>query len=425
MALPHDHAGRPVDTEDIAVTGTAKSSLLFRPRASLISLGCAAAADCRYRISRDIFKSGDFESKRIWALVAGVGDVEGAVLSPYARWTELAIYDGTLGKFALNKTSPLKGVRDIKLTGHVTELVTNGGFESAEVGGVPPGWTENLVGGSTITEDAVEYDTGAKSQVFANAAGGAGTTLFQQFAVTAEKLHGIIVALYGDGVSGMRCKVVDDASGEYLTSAGAWQAGAAYVLTQAAAAWARAEIPFVAKAAATTVTITAECIANNGAGNVDSVGCSLIENELIQQSFIPVITSKTMELVINHKESAVPSGLAVALQPAADPTKYMQSDGTTWNTTEYWAPIVGALTSTKFTRAFTPDFSGPLLMRIRAMSLGGLTAQIDDVYTWELALDTDVLHTGGDIHVLMDQAGRVSAKSVAGTATLSIATLIP
>jgi len=417
--------GRPVDGETIAVTTTAKVSTLFRPRTSMIRLTADTTGDMRYRISRDIFKSGDFESKNIWALVSAVGDVEGALLSSYSRWAEIPIYDGVAGKFVLNKTSPLSGVRDIKLTGNTTEAVTNGGFETAEVGSIPPGWTENLVGGGTIAEDLAEFDTGLASQVFTAGAGGVGTTLYQQITVTAEKLYGFICSLYGDAASGMDIQVVDDASGEYLTSLGAWQAGAAKVLTQTAAAWARAEIPFVAKAGATTLTITVAVVANNGTGNVDSVGCSLIENELIQQSFIPVVASKTMQLVINHKESAVPSGLAVALQPAADNTKYMQSNGTTWNTTEYWAPIVGAATKTAFTRAFTPDFSGPMLMRIRAMSLGGLTAQIDDVYTWEKALTTDALHPGGHAEIFMDQAGRVSAIMGSGAANLVVSTLIP
>lgn len=416
--------GRPVDGETIAVTTTAKTSTLFRPRSAMIRLSCATTGDLRYRISRDIFKGGDFESKRMWDLVSGVGDVEGALLSRYARWVELALYGGTLGKVALNKTSPLFGDRDAKLTG-LTEILTNGDFEQAEAGGVPPGWTEGIVGTGTIVEDAVTFNTGAKSQKFTAGATGVGTNLTQQKAVTASKLYGLIFALYGDGASGVAVQVVDDASGEYLTSAGAWQVAAADVAVQTAAAWAETGIFFETKAGATTLTVKAYVVANNGAGYVDSVGLNQVTTELIQQSFIPVVYGKTMQLVLNHKESAVPASLAVALQPADGAGKYLQSDGTTWNTTEYWFPVAGSTTLAAKTIDFTPNFNGHVLMRIRPYSLGGLTSQLDNIYTWEKALTTDALHPGGTIEVMMDQAGRVSAIMGAGAANLVVETLVP
>jgi hypothetical protein len=88
------------------------------PAGRLVQLH-ARTADCYFRLHPEYLVDGDFESPLTWDLLAGVGDAEGAQISKTNSakvgprgW----MVSGDRTKILLNKTAPLHGSRDAKLT---------------------------------------------------------------------------------------------------------------------------------------------------------------------------------------------------------------------------------------------------------------------------------------------------------------------
>ena len=219
----------------------------------------------RYRYSVDPLRDGDFEQYgKTWNKLSSVWDAEGALLKKDGGWKER----GSSGKVVLNKTSPISGVRDAKLTGE-TNLAVNASMDDYTTGDLD-GFTLAAQGDGDWAEEGTIKKEGTASLKMDGGTTGALSKATVQIAVDAETKYAFSFWMYGDDASGGKIRVIDTVSGEYLTSAGAWQAGDAAYATQAAAAWAYKPLVFTTKAGATTLDIELFVVANAGAAYFDA-----------------------------------------------------------------------------------------------------------------------------------------------------------
>jgi hypothetical protein len=352
----------------------------------------------RYRYSNDPLKDGDFEKKyKTWAKGAA-WDTEGAALKVPGPWKQRALVAGAAGGVTLNKTSPIAGDRDAKITGEAN-LVLNPLFNTDLTS-----WTDGSVGDGSVSASAAQKKEGAKSALCDGGTTGAGTKISQQIAVTAEVEYSISAWIYGDGASGGGIRVIDDASGEYLGSDATWGAGAAAYAIETGAAWAYKPLVFTTKAAATTVTIECYVVANAGAAYFDAVMLSRSHWRLEQTTFFNLKKGTGYSLGFTHLESLGLGSLRYAVFSPLT-SKYLQSGGT-WTTDEYWFTVTPSTTAAAVLKAFTTetDADKQYTVFFQPESLASGTpaefAQLDRVFIALDALTTDAqlsdMDAGGD-----------------------------
>ena len=375
----------------------------------------------RYRYSVDPLRDGDFEQYgKTWNKLLTVWDAEGALLKKDGGWKER----GSAGKVTLNKTSPISGDRDAKLIGE-TSLALNADFEAFTTGDLDDFTLAAQGDGDWAEENTIKKEATSSLKMDGGTTGALSKATIQ-IAVSAETKYAISFWMYGDDASGGKIRVIDTASGEYLTSAGAWQAGDAAYATQTAAAWAYKPLVFTTPAGATTLDIELFVVANAGAAYFDAWMLAPQLLELSQVTFFNLKPSVDYTIGFSHKEALGLGSIRYALREM-DGNKWLQSGGT-WGAGEYWFSVTPSSSAADVIKAFTAhtvDAQYQLLFSVESLSYTGEYAQLDRVFIAEDALTTDAqLENGVPEYILTNGKGRVSGLA-GGAASIEVHELYP
>lgn len=143
--------GAPVDSEDLSVVAAAITSKITRPAHSIVRVVATPPSTVRLRVAYNPLKDGDFELiHTTWGKDSnGDWDVEGNTLLAGGPWKE----KGTTGAVTLNKTSPLIGVRDAKMShaSALTRLTNTGQWDLKALGAYTAGFAyKNSNAGNTM-----------------------------------------------------------------------------------------------------------------------------------------------------------------------------------------------------------------------------------------------------------------------------------
>jgi hypothetical protein len=390
----------------------------------------ADAADVHYRYSPNPVFDPGFETQYTWA-----SDAEGAVLGsqdrvgienePPNNWQEL----GGQAAVTLNKTAPLTGLRDAKISQAQTEKVLNGGL-NAWTAGVPDNWTETDVGDGTVVEDTTNKVEGTSSAALDGGTTGGGTNILQNIAIPDDATKVYVLRAYlgfcGSDPATVVLRLIDTVNNKSLDSNGVWQAGATTALWTDGtnAAFTRYEIRFKALAGATNLRIQVIVPTAADAGNVDAVSLSEVKTELVQQGAFKLAAGRAYVLGFGHKESAALMSANYAITETLDDDsggiKWLQADGS-WSATENWFNVL-ATSKTDVRKTFTSDLERYYTVRFSPGSIPAGHFFLDDVFIAEVALVTDAeLPSGIQEYLLTTGRGRISAIAGSGTPNLSIA----
>jgi len=423
--------GTPVNPRTVALSGTAAyDTLEVESRRCLRLLADAAGAHFRYS-SSPIFDPG-FETRFTWLTdtelsLLGNPDRVGILNQPPNNWQEL----GGQNAVTLNKTSPLVGLRDAKVSQAGAEKVLNGGL-NAWTAGVPDNWTETDVGDGTVTEDTTNKVEGTSSANLGGGTIGQGTNILQDIAIPNDATKVYVLRSYlgfTGGAATVVLRLIDTVNNKSLDSAGVWQPGATTALwtDSTDAAFTRYAIRFKALAGATNLRIQVIVPANTDDGRVDAVSLTEVKTELVQRGAFKLAAARAYVLGFTHKESAtlLSANYAITetLDDAAGGIKWLQANGS-WATAENWFEVASD-TKVDVRKTFTSDLERFYTVRFSPGSIPAGSFQLDDVFIAEVALVGDTeLGNGVEMIFYTGGRGRVSAIADAGTPNLSIVELV-
>jgi hypothetical protein len=424
--------GTPINPRTIALSSTAKyDTLEVESRRCLRLMADAAGAHYRYS-PNPIFDPG-FETQYTWAsdeadAVLGNPNRVGIQNKPPNHWREL----GGQGAVKLNKTSPLVGLRDAKVSQAEAEKVLNGGL-NGWTAGAPDNWTVGIVGNGTVTEDTTNKVEGSSSASLDGGTNGGGTNIRQDITIPDDATKTYVLRAYlgfcGANPATVVLRLIDTVNNKSLDSAGVWQNGATTALFTDGTddAFTRYEARFKPLAGATTLRIQVIVPTADDFGNVDAVSLSEVKTSLVQPTAFKLAAGRAYVLGFSHKESAALMSANYAISETLDDgaggVKWLQSDGT-WGTGEYWF-AVSSTTKEDVRKTFTSDLERFYTVWFSPGASPGGNFQLDDVFIAETALTTDAeIASASPVVFWTSSRGRLSAISDSGTPNLSIVELV-
>jgi hypothetical protein len=268
----------------------------------------------------------------------------------------------------------------------------------------PDGWTTTEGGDGSVTEDTTnEHTAGGSAAIVTAGSGGEESSVANAITVTAEAEYTVVV--WTKAGTGDDCAIRIQESGvgaEYLTSAGAWQAGAADWSTDSTTTWNMDYIFFTVETGETEITLTYAADDASDVCNIDDVTITLQTESYIEQDTLDTNlfgSTGTADYVFGfiHSDGGTDSLLQYQLRdntPGVAGSAYWT--GSAWSATETWitAPNVGT-TATRVLDYFgandgvTLPHSITVSFRVQAAGTEE-DITIDDVFIAESSLAGDL-----------------------------------